>query len=92
MAFREARESTIIARYTCQKWREMMKEGFKTQGMIHKKVVTQKPSPEKNITVKISDINIKHREKVFGSGRGDMSRNWWLIANVHALPASISSG
>lgn len=42
--------------------------------MIQRKVVTQKPSPKKNITVKISDINIKHREKMFRSGRGDISR------------------
>ena len=43
----------------------MLREVFKTQGMVQNKVATQKPSSKKNITMKIFDIIIKHKEKMF---------------------------
>lgn len=47
------------------KWWEMLRQVFKTQGIVQKKVVTQKPSSKKNMTMKIFDIIIKHKEKMF---------------------------
>lgn len=74
------------------KWWEMLREGFKTQWMIQNKVVTQKLSPKKNITVKMSNINTKNREKMFRSGKcDDICRYFWVISNVDTLPTSVSA-